>query len=156
MITSPLSADIDWSTFELTEIAFGDQLIAVPPSTQHFTKTVKMTFNGVLFEVHIEAGIRLATGEVYVRFTALDPITGLPPTVDVGLLPPEDGTGRGQGHISYLVRPRSGLLTGTEIRNIAQIIFDEQPAIATNLVDPHDPSKGTESQQRGPHYNCPR
>lgn len=33
---------------------------------------------------------------------------------------------------------------GIEIRNIALIVFDGQPAISTNLVDPHDPSHGTD------------
>ena len=143
-ISNPLAANFDWSTFELTEIGFGDHLIAVPPGTQHFTTTVRMSFNGVTFEVQIEAGIRPTTGEVYARFQSLDPLTGLPPPVDVGFLPPEDGTGRGQGHVAYLVRPKAALTTGTAIRNIAQIVFDGQPPIATNLVDPHDPSKGTD------------
>jgi RHS repeat-associated protein len=143
-ISNPLSANLDWSTFELTEIGFGDRFIAVPPGTQHFTRVESMTFNGVSFEVHIEAGIRLATGEVYARFTSLDPVTGLPPAVDVGFLPSEDGTGRGQGHVSYVIKANVGLVSGTEIRNIAWIVFDGQPAIATNQVDPHDPSKGTD------------
>ena len=149
-ITNPLAANFDWSTFELTELAFGDRFIAVPPGTQHFTTTVQMTFNGVSFEVHIEAGIRLATGEVYAHFWSLDPLTGLPPTVDVGFLPPEDGTGRGQGHVSYTIRARAGLGTGTEIRNVAEITFDGQPPIATNLVDPHDPSQGTDPDREAP------
>ena len=46
------------------------------------------------------------------------------------------------GHISYVIRPRAGLTTGTEIRNIALITFDVNQAIATNQIDPHDPSKG--------------
>ncbi|MFH0726523.1 MAG: RHS repeat-associated core domain-containing protein [Pseudomonadota bacterium] len=143
-VSNQLSTNFDWPTFELTEIAFGDRFIAVPPGTRHFTAVEKMTYNEVTFEVHIEAGISLSTGEVYARFTALDPLTGLPPAVEIGFLPPEDGTGRGQGHISYTIRSQSSLAEGTEIRNIALIVFDGQPAIATNLVDPHDPSKGTD------------
>jgi len=73
-----------------------------------------------------------------------DPTTELPPPVTVGFLRRKDGTGRGQGHVSYVIRPRSGLATGTAIRNVAQIVFDGQLAIATNQVDPHDASKGTD------------
>src|SRR5262249_40574603 len=61
-----------------------------------------------------------------------------------GFLPPEDGTGRGQAHFSYTVRPVSGLATGTEIRNVATIQFDFGEIIDTNQVDPHDPAKGTD------------
>jgi hypothetical protein len=72
---------VDWSTFELTEVGFGDQLIAVPDKTQHFETTVAMTYNGVDFEVQIEAGIRADTGEVYAAFQSIDPNTSLPPSV---------------------------------------------------------------------------
>src|SRR5262249_21393953 len=48
----------------------------------------------------------------------------------------------GQGFVSYYIRPRAGLATGTEIRGVASIVFDANPAITTNQVDSHDPSKG--------------
>src|SRR5262249_2925435 len=52
--------------------------------------------------------------------------------------------GRGMGYFSYVVKPRAGLTTGTPIRNVASIVFDANPAITTDQVDPHDPSKGTD------------
>jgi hypothetical protein len=142
--TDQLSANLDWSTFQLTEIGFGDQLIVVPPNTQQYETIVPVSYLDTDFEVQVEAGIRLADGEVYAIFRSIDPATSLPPPVDIGFLPPEDGTGRGQGHISYVIGPKAGLPTGTEIRNVADISFDYQPAIATNLKDPHDPTQGTD------------
>ena len=153
-ISDPLSGDMDWSTFELTEIAFGDYVIDVPEGTQHFEWTEPVTIDGEDFEVQIEAGIHLATGEVYANFYSIDPETGLPPQTTeetIGFLPPnlrdDDGyaiDGRGQGHISYTIKARSDLPTGTEIRNIAYITFDGAMTIPTNAVDPLDPSKGTD------------
>jgi RHS repeat-associated protein len=143
-ITDQLDSELDWTSFALTEIGFGDQFISVPANTQHFETTVPMTYNGTTFDVQIEAGIRADTGEVYATFRSIDPSSSLPPDVLVGFLPPEDGTGRGMGYFSYMVQPRSGLATGTEIRNVALISFDNQPEIATDQVDPHDPSKGTD------------
>jgi len=143
-IADQLDDDLEWTTFMLTEIAFGDSLVEVPEDTQYFETTVPMTYSDVDFEVHIDAGIHLATGEVYAKFYSVDPVSGLPPVVSVGFLPPEDGTGRGQGHISYIVRSKEDLEPGTEIRNIAEITFDFSETIATNQVDPHDPSKGTD------------
>ncbi len=144
VITDQLDSNLDWSTFSLTEVGFGDHVIAVPPKSQHFETTVPATYNGVSFNVQIDTGIDLATGEVYAKCYLIDPNTSLPPPVPIGLLPPEDGTGRGKGYFSYAVSPKAGLPTGTEIRNIALVSFDGQPQVATNQVDPHDPSSGTD------------
>ncbi len=144
VITDQLNSNLDWSSFELTEIGFGDQFVAIPSGTQHYETSLPMNYNGVDFEVQILVELDLVTGRLVAQFFSVDSNTGLPPTVDIGFLPPEDGTGRGMGHISYIIQPKAGLPTGTEIRNIALISFDNQPAIATNQVDPHDPSKGTD------------
>ena len=143
-VKNPLAAGLDWSTFQLTEIAFGDHFVSVPAGTQHFTRTEKMTYNNVTFDVQIEAGLRLTTGDVYANFQSIDPATGLPPAVEIGFLPPENGTGRGQGHVSYTVRQKAGLTTGSEVRNIATIVFDGQTPITTDQIDPHDATKGVD------------
>jgi hypothetical protein len=147
-IANPLSTNLDWQTFELTEIAFGDHFIPVPPHSQHFQTTIAVSQNGVSFDVQIEAGINLATGQVFANFFSIDPTTSLPPAVDIGFLPPENGTGRGMGHVSYLIHPRPNLFTGLEIRNVAYIRFDVNPVISTDQVDPHDPSKGTDPNKQ--------
>ena len=114
----------------------------MPPNTQHFETNVPMSYLSTTFEVQVEAGIHLASGQAYVTFRSIDPATGLPPSVEIGFLPPEDGTGRGRGHFAYTIRPRPSLPTGTQIRNVALISFDNQPAISTDQVDPLDPAKG--------------
>ncbi len=143
-ITDQLDANLDWDTFELTEIGFGDRVIPAPQNSRNFETTVTMNSGGMDFDVHVETGIHSDTGEVYAHFRSIDPETSLPPPVDVGFLAPEDGTGAGQGHISYLIHPKSGLATGTEIRNVALIVFDQFETIATNQIDPHDPSAGSD------------
>jgi len=143
-VTDQLDGDLNWSTFEFTEFGFADQMIAVPDDAQHFSTAVPMSYGGVDFEVQINAGLDLQTGEVSVGFYSIDPGTGLPPSVDIGFLPPEDGTGRGMGYFSYVIELLPGLTTGTEIRNVAEITFDFGETIATNQVDPHDPSQGTD------------
>jgi hypothetical protein len=64
--------------------------------------------------------------------------------VGIGFLPPENKTGRGQGFVSYMIKAKPGLPSGTEIRNVADIQFDFSRTIATNQVDPTDPSQGTD------------
>jgi len=108
---------------------------------------VPMGYNGRKFEVWLRAELDVATGKVIARFVSVDPDTGLPPEVLTGFLPPEDGTGRGQGHISYLVRLKLAVPTGTKIRNVAWIQFDFGETIGTHQIDPHDPLKGTDPKK---------
>ena len=143
-VTDQLSANFEWGSFMLTEIGFGDTRIEIPAGLQQYETVIPMSYGGVDFEVHVQAGLDSATGLLTVRFMSIDPVTGLPPAnSNAGFLPPEDGTGCGMGFIKYTVMPKAGLPTGTELRNIALITFDFIETIATNQIDPHDPSKGT-------------
>ncbi len=144
VLTDQLSGNLDWSTFRLAEVGFGDQLIVVPPNSQHFETNVPVSYLGTNFEVQIEAGLQLYSGLVYANFRSIDPATSLPPPVNIGFLPPEDGTGRGMGHIAYTINAKPNLPTGTQIRNVARISFDLLPSIATNQRDPHNPAAGTD------------
>ena len=144
VVTDQLSANFDWSTFQLTGVGFGDHHIAIPAGSQSFQTTVPMTYNGKTFNVQIQLGIHSSTGQVYAIFSSVDPNTGLPPDVLAGFLPPEDGTGRGQGYFSFLISPKASLPTGTQIKNVAVITFDSNPPIATNQVSDSDPSQGTD------------
>lgn len=143
-ITDQLDANLDWSTFAITSVGFGDVLLTAPGDSSYFRSVVSYTQNGKTFDVDVEARLDLLTGKLSVRFYSLDPVTSLPPDPLTGFLPPEDGTGIGQGFITYVVRPKANLPTGTEIKNIAVITFDYQETIATNQVDPLDPTKGTD------------
>jgi len=147
-VTDRLANTLDWPTFELTEIGFADERIVLPPQTQHFETNLPVTFNGASFVVQIQAGIRLDTGEVFCTFRSLDLDTDLPPPATAGFLPPEDGTGRGQGHVIFVIRPKPGLPTGTEIRNVALVDFDNRETIATDQVDPHNPSLGVDPNKQ--------
>ena len=78
--------------------------------------------------MHVKASID--AGEIFAIFSSIDPLTGLPPIVDIGFLPPEPekeesvvkpGKGRGLGHISYAVYPKPNTPSGISIRNVATI-----------------------------------
>jgi RHS repeat-associated protein len=143
-VTDQLDANLDWNTFQLTDVGFGDNIISIPAGTQHYQTTLSMTYLGTTFNVEIELGIHSATGQVYATFQSLDPTTSLPPPVLVGFLPSENGTGRGSGHFSYIIGPKKGLATGTQIRNVAIVTFDDNLSIATDQIDENDPSKGVD------------
>ena len=144
VITDTLSTNFNWSTFAVTELGFGNMLIVLPPNTQHFETNVPVTYLGASFQVQIQVGINPASGLLTATFRSIDPATSLLPPVNIGFLPPEDGTGRGQGHVSFSINARAGLPTGTSLHNVASISFDNQASIATNQKDPLNPAAGTD------------
>ena len=62
----------------------------------------------------------------------------LPADPLAGFLPVNDGTGRGEGYVSFRIRPKATLADGTAISNQATITFDPtygvNPPIVTNWV----------------------
>ncbi len=147
-IRDPLPEELDWSEFEFTQVGFGDIMIPLEEGSRYIDKIVEYRYEddeyNMDFEVHIDGNINMETGMVSVNFYSIDPETELPPEGNVGFLLPEDETGRGKGFFEYLIRPKDGLPTGTEIRNIATIQFDFGLIIDTNQIDPMDRSKGTD------------
>jgi len=150
-ITQNLDSNLDWPTFRLTGIGFADHDIAIPAGTRYYQATVSMTYNGQTFDVLMEAGIRSATGQVYANFYSLDPETELPPSnVLTGFLPPENGTGRGQGFLTYTISPKATLATGVVIRSVATVVFDSGQPITTNQVNEHNPGLGIDPSKEVP------
>jgi RHS repeat-associated protein len=146
-ITDQLNTNLDWSTFELVELGFGDTIVPIPAGRKHYAGSVSVTVSNDTFNVEMEAGIDSPSGLVFATFQSIDPQTSLPPSL-AGFLPPEDGTGRGKGHFSFLVRTRTNLTDGVEIRNVALIEFDHQPIIATDQVDPQNPGAGVSTNRQ--------
>ena len=93
------------------------------------------TPTGANIVVEVDASLDRATRTLTLTLQAFDPATGwYPEDPMVGLLYPEDGTSRGVGSISYMVKPLPGLPSGTVIQNRAHIIFDFNDPIDTPLV----------------------
>lgn len=150
-LENPLDLSMDPSSLELKEVGFGDQVIAVPPGLQRFSASRPYRFGGVDFDVVIEARLEAQTRRVFATFRSVVRSSGLPPAAEIGFLPPEDGTGRGLGHLSYQVRAQSGLPTGTEIRNVAVVQFDPRGggrAFRTDLVDATNPDSGVDTNRQ--------
>ena len=151
LITNTISPNLDLSTLQFTSVGFGDYFFAIPSGSQHYEQTQLVTYNGTTFDVNIEARVDSVNRQVLVSFDSVMPDTGLPPTVDVGFLPPEDGTFRGDGQVSYIINPVAGLPTGTEIRNIGTVTFDPLaggPVFLTDLVDPTNPNSGIDTNRQ--------
>ncbi len=135
IVTDTLDVNLDLDTFELTEIAFADYVIGIPPGLDQYEDWVPATVGGQEILVEVEVGLDHETRVLTLALRSLDPVTGwFPEDPFVGLLYPNDETGRGEGHISFLVRPLADLPSGTEITNWARIYFDYNDPIDTPLV----------------------
>ena len=80
VVTNQLSPDFDWSTFRITGLGFGDEVVQVPGESTHYAGTVTMTYEGVTFDVEMEAGIDFNTGVVTAVFQSIMPGSFLPVT----------------------------------------------------------------------------
>jgi uncharacterized repeat protein (TIGR01451 family) len=135
-----LSTNLDWSTVEFEEVAYGDRLLT--PSSSAFTFTLKdqpptnsHSIMGVAvtsMAVNVSGFVNPQIGLVEWRVSAVDTNTGMYPLDALtGILPPENGTGRGQGHVKFRVKPKADTPVGTVISNTASIIFDTNEPIET-------------------------
>ena len=147
MITDQLDPSLNWKTLQLTQVAFGSTLITIPADTQHYQTTVPMTYHGTTFDVEVELGLNAATGEVVARFKSIDPSTDLPPDVETGFLPPEDGTGRGMGFLVHRAA-NVGLATATQNPECCVCHFRSSRDDCDGSGPEHDPIKGPTRQSR--------
>lgn len=141
VVVDYLDPDLDWSTFRFVDITYGDRTVPAGGATGFSLRDYPGSSTVVTGEtegemaIDISAALDPVTGRVEWRMRAIDTATGLPPEDPLaGFLPPEDGTGRGQGQVTFSVRPAPGLALGTQITNLANIVFDTNPAIATNTT----------------------
>jgi len=138
-VTDTFDDDLDLATLELTEIGFANEVIFIPDGHreyhgQHAIAVDNEYATGELV-VQIDVTLNATTREMEMVLTGVDPLTGwLPEDFLLGLIYPNDDTGRGDGYLSYTIRPVDGLTTGTEITNKASIYFDWNDPIDTPLV----------------------
>jgi RHS repeat-associated protein len=144
VITDQLSGNLDWSTVRFTGFGWGDTRVAITEPGGYFFKTQSLTIGEETFDVEVELSFDSSNGLITAVFQSIEPGTELPPVGAIGFLPPEDGTGVGQGFLTFEARPIGSIPDTTEIRNVALISFDGQTIIATNQIDPQDPSQGTD------------
>ena len=132
-ITDSLDPNVNPRTFRLGEITFGDTTITVPANRSFYQTQVQLgPAHGNLL-ASVTAGIDVANHQAIWSLVAIDPATNLEtqdPTI--GLLPPDDTTHRGEGHVLYTVTPTAGVATGTMVSNTATIVFDTNDPINTN------------------------
>ncbi len=131
-VTNSLSQYLDWSTFEMGEVVFGDQIDLGLAGKQCATNEVTMTGTNLIVRTIVE--LDKVKGEVHWYQRVIDPDSGdtWPADVTGGFLPPNDPeTHCGEGHLTYFIKVREDAPRGVRIDNSADIVFDTNEAIKT-------------------------
>ena len=142
-VANPLSEWLDWSTFEMGEVSFGNQIDLGLSGKSSGTTEKRM--DGTNWIVRTELSIEPDTTALdsnrqqkmcakwYLRIVDPTTSTGWPIDPVAGFLPPNNpDTHCGEGHITYRVKLRDDVPLGTKIENSATIVFDFNEPIKTD------------------------
>jgi len=143
-ITEQLSANLDWWTFQLGAIAFGNDVVDVPSGYTSYSDTVDATATLGVY-VDINAKFDPTTGLLSVTFRSLDPTTMQPPENPlIGFLPPNTNAPNGEGYVTYTIQPGADASNDATISAQASVLFNSSAAIATpeitNTTDASPPT----------------
>jgi len=142
-IEDDLDPNLDWTTVEFTEINYGRRALSIPDGVgvfEYSTRDIPPSSYVVgtaeeQLAIDINVSLNVQTGHIEWRMKLIDTATGdFPEDPFAGFLPPEDGTGQGQGFVTFSVKPKSDIVDGTVVTNKASIVFDTNEAIVTNQV----------------------
>jgi subtilase family serine protease len=133
VITQQLDSDLDYRTFRLGDFGFGDLRESLDGRSAFLSHRIDLSATTGFF-VDVTATIDVQTGIATWTLRTVDPATGEAPTsAALGFLPPNDANGRGEGFVTYQVRPRANTQTGDRIDAQATIVFDSETPIETPL-----------------------
>lgn len=131
-------AVFDLSSFTPKDIMISNKKVELS-GEQSFVYTLDMrTSINVIAELRCDYDV--ATGKIKWTMTSLDPMS-MEPTDDImqGILPINYSNGDGIGHVTYTVNLLDNLSHGTDVNNMASIVFDTNDPIETpswkNTVD---------------------
>ncbi|CCI38865.1 putative Subtilisin [Microcystis aeruginosa PCC 9701] len=143
-ITQQLDADLDWRTFRVDDYGWSGAVYELEGNRAFHSTRIDLTETQG-FYVDIAATIDTLTGIATWRISTVDPTTGEAPLdAQQGFLPTNDENGRGEGFVTYSIRPKSTAKTGDVIDAEAEIIFDTEEPIKTppifNTLDTDKPT----------------
>lgn len=139
VVTSPLSPHLDIYSLRLSSFGFGDFVFEAPENTTFYSTRLDVS-DSLEVLVDFIAGIDVVKREAFWIFESVDPETNLEPEAHLGFLLVNDTvTHRGEGFVSFSIKPDKNAETGDSIKAIADIIFDINGSILTpeifNTID---------------------
>lgn len=121
----------DVSTFSFGSIGIGNKYFRLPPGRKEFAIERNIE-QEIPVKVRISGSVNDTTGVITWLFVAIDTTTGMLPVLD-GFLPPNINYPEGEGFVRFTVKPKSNLPDGTLFENQANIYFDQNEPIRTNV-----------------------
>ena len=124
---------LDLSSFGFTHFAWGDTTFTIEgTNVQEFTRDVDLRPAKELI-VRVSGKLDTVKGIADWTILSLNPITREEEEdPDLGVLPPNDEKGSGEGYVGYRITQKGSLASGTSIHSKATIVFDTNNPIATN------------------------
>jgi len=134
-ISDELPPTLDPRTVKLKEIGFKQNLYQVPDNQAFYQQRVQLGADLNNLKADLVAGLDIINRRIFWTLTAIDPQTGEQPSDPlIGLLPPNNDNGDGNGFVTFTVEPVATMPTRTVINNRATIIFDANEPIVTNTT----------------------
>ncbi|MCR4572435.1 MAG: hypothetical protein K5787_01575 [Lentisphaeria bacterium] len=128
-------AVVDMKSLTFGDVVFGNQTVDAL-NGRKADGTFSVTQKGTRYLVNGEATRDVQTGEIhwYIRsYDASAEENGFfPEAIDAGFLPPNDGTHRGEGHVTFRVKVKDNAPDGAFINAEATIVFDANDPITTS------------------------
>ena len=123
----------DFSTFSFNSVTIADSTYDIQAFSKEFSLLIDLSprINTI---VQVLGSLDTTNGVIQVGYYTLDRSTLEPSEdVDLGFLPPNKSAPEGEGNFSYSVALKSSLTHDDEIKNSANIFFDANKPIATNV-----------------------
>ena len=132
-VSEALNANLDWSTFEMAEVAFGDQIDLGLAGKKNGSSDATMEGTNLIVRTSLALDETTGLATWYMRIVDPTTDTGWPKDILAGFLPPNDpDTHCGEGHITYRVKVREDAVPGSRIDASASIVFDYNEPIITD------------------------
>ena len=134
-ITTPIEPKQDAGTFELGSFGFNSTTFTIPTNTSAYYNRLDVRDSLGLF-VDITAGYDQVNNVAFWEFQSIDPVTLAPPNDPLkGFLLLQDSNSlvNGHGFVNFSIKPKQNALTLDTIGARADIVFDENDTIPTNI-----------------------
>lgn len=131
----PVHEKMDAATFQLGSFGFNSLTFTVPPATASFYQRLDCRDSLGLY-VDIIAGYDVVNNHAFWEFQSIDPVTFLPPADPLkGFLLLQDSTNQTYGHgfVNFSIKPVTTAQTLDSILARADIVFDANDTIPTNI-----------------------
>jgi RHS repeat-associated protein len=135
-ITAPVHEKMDAGSFQLSSFGFNSLTFAVPAGTASYYQRLDCRDSLNLY-VDVTAGYDQLHNQAFWEFQSIDPVTLLPPADPLkGFLLKQDSSSitSGHGFVNFSIKPLSAAHTLDSILASADIIFDSNDTIPTNIA----------------------